>query len=196
MDLDGELYSYLRGAREALLWKLEGLGEYDVRRPMTPTGTNLLGLVKHSARSHLVYFCEVFGRPGDASLGWLSDVTPGSDMWAKHDEARDAIEAAYRRSWELADQTVGALAVDAVGLVPWWGPEPVTLEHVVVHVTAETQRHAGHADIVRELIDGSAGLLAAFDNLRVTDAAARGALRDEIEAAARRAAGGGPPGSR
>lgn len=60
MDVNGDLYSYLRGAREALLWKLEGLGEYDMRRPMTPTGTNLLGLVKHSARSHLMYFCDVF----------------------------------------------------------------------------------------------------------------------------------------
>ena len=189
MDVDEELYSYLRGARETLLWKLDGLGEYDIRRPMTPSGTNLLGLVKHSTRSHLVYFCDVFGRPQDPTLRWLSDVAPGSDMWVKADEHTPDIVAAYRRSWELADATVDQLAADALGHVPWWGDDAVTLEHVVVHLTAETQRHAGHADIIRELIDGSAGLLRGFDNLRIGDAAERARLHDEIEHAARDAAG-------
>ncbi|MGQ0832356.1 MAG: DinB family protein [Microthrixaceae bacterium] len=188
MDVNGDLYSYLQGARETLLWKLDGLGEYDSRRPMTPTGTNLLGLVKHSARSHLMYFCDVFDRPQDPSLRWLSDVTPGSDMWAKHDESTDDIVAAYRRSWQLADETVMELPSDAFGRVPWWGDDPVTIERVVVHLTAETQRHAGHADIVRELIDGSAGLLNGFDNLRVGDPAERARLYDEIERAAEAAA--------
>ena len=122
---------------------------------MTPTGTNLLELVKHSTRSHLVYSCDVFGRPQDQALGWLSDAVPGSDMWAKADEASTDIVAAYRRSWQLADATVTELPGDAKGRVPWWGDDPVTLERVVVHLTAETQRHAGHADIVRELIDGT-----------------------------------------
>ena len=190
MEIDGELYSYLQGARATLLWKLDGLGEYDMRRPMTPTGTNLLGLVRHSARSHLLYFCDVFGRPQDPALRWLSDVAPGSDMWARSDEASADIVAAYRRSWELADETVRSLPADARGRVPWWGRDEVTLEHVVVHLTAETQRHAGHADIVRELIDGSAGLLEGFDNLRVGEAADRERLHREIEQAARDAADG------
>lgn len=188
MDVDGHLYSYLRGARETLLWKLEGLGEYDMRRPMTPTGTNLLGLVKHSTRSYLMYFCDVFDRPQDQSLGWIWDVTPGSDMWARDDESRKDIESAYRRSWQLADETVSDLGADAIGRVPWWGDDPVTVEHVVVHLTAETQRHAGHADIIRELIDGSAGLLRGFDNLRIDDPAKRASLWSEIEEAAQRAA--------
>jgi hypothetical protein len=188
VDLNGDLYSYLQGARETLLWKLDGLGEYDVRRPMTPTGTNLLGLVKHSTRSHLMYFCDVFGRPQDPALRWLSDVTPGTDMWVKADESTREVIAAYRRSWELADESVTELPSDALGHVPWWGDDAVTLERVVVHLTAETQRHAGHADIIRELIDGSAGLLEGFDNLRVGDAAARERLLGEIEQAARDAA--------
>ncbi len=62
-DLEGDLYSYLRGVRETLVWKRDGLGEYDIRRPLTPTGTNLLGLVKHSAVTEVRYFGEVFGRP-------------------------------------------------------------------------------------------------------------------------------------
>ncbi len=188
MDTNDDLYSYLQGARETLLWKLDGLDEYDVRRPMTPTGTNLLGLVEHSARSHLMYFCDVFDRPQDPSLRWLSDVTPGSDMWAKHDESTGAIVAAYRRSWQLADETVMELPRAACGRVPWWGDDRVTIERVVVHLTGETQRHAGHADIVRELIDGSTGLLNGFDNLRVGDPAARARLHDEIERAAQTAA--------
>lgn len=188
MDVNDDLYSYLRGGRETLLWKLDGLEEYDIRRPMTPTGTNLLGLVKHSTRSHLLYFCDAFSRPQDPALGWLSDVAPGSDMWAKPDESSTDIVAAYRRSWELADATVTELSSDALGRVPLWGDDPVTLERVVVHLTAETQRHAGHADIVRELIDGSAGLLKGFDNLRVSDAAAREQIHGEIEQAAKAAA--------
>ena len=66
-DIKKQLHVYLRGAREALVWKLEGLSEYDMRRPLTPTGTNLLGLVKHSTATHLGYFGLVFCRAGDTS---------------------------------------------------------------------------------------------------------------------------------
>jgi uncharacterized damage-inducible protein DinB len=55
-DPKADLHRYLQDAREALLWKLAGLSEYDVRRPMVPTGTNLLGLVKHVASVELGYF--------------------------------------------------------------------------------------------------------------------------------------------
>lgn len=66
---------------------------------------------------------------------------------------------------------ISELPLEAVGRVPWWGDSTVTLLQVLVHVTSETQRHAGHADIVRELIDGSAGLLRGHDNLRIRDSA-------------------------
>ncbi len=55
-----DLQRYLQTAREALLWKLEGLDEYDARRPLTPTGTNLLGLVKHAAGVEVGYFGDCF----------------------------------------------------------------------------------------------------------------------------------------
>ena len=190
LDVKGDLHEYLRGARETLVWKLEGLGEYDIRRPLTPTGTNLLGLVKHNAGTHLGYFGEVFGRGHDTSLPWMSgDAEPNADMWAKPDETREGIVALYRSTWELADATIDELPLDAVGRVPWWGDSPVSLHHVLVHVTSETQRHAGHADIIRELIDGSAGLLSGHDNLRIGDPTAWRRFRDQIEDAARVADG-------
>jgi hypothetical protein len=132
----------------------------------------------------------VFGRTYDTALPWLSsDAEPNADLWATPDETRDDIVAGYQRAWELADATVNELPLDALGRVWWWGDSPVTLHHVLVHVTAETQRHAGHADIIRELIDGTAGLLKGHDNLRIGDPAGWRAFRDRIEAAARLAGG-------
>lgn len=190
LDVKGDLHDYLRGARETLVWKLDGLGEYDVRRPLTPTGTNLLGLVKHNAAMEVMYFGEVFGRTPDVSLPWLSDdAEPNADMWARPDETRERIVELYRSTWRLADATIDELPLDAVGRVWWWGDGPVTLHRVLVHVTAETQRHAGHADIIRESIDGSAGFLGGYDSLRISDAAEWKTFHDRIEEAARLADG-------
>ena len=190
LDVKGDLLGYLRGGRETLVWKLDGLGEYDVRRPMTPTGTNLLGLVKHSAATHLSYFGEPFGRTPAISLPWMSDESdPSAEMWAKPDETREDLLALYRKTWEVADTTITDLPLDAVGRVPWWPDGTLTLYQVLVHVTAETQRHAGHADIIRELIDGSAGLLNGVNNLRIDDPAAWRPLCTQIEDAARLATG-------
>jgi hypothetical protein len=190
LDVKGDLHDYLRGARETLVWKLEGLGEYDIRRPLTPTGTNLLGLVKHSAWELAVYFAgDVFGRPHDLSLPWMAeDAEPNADMWARPEETRHGIIASYRQTWTIADSTIEALPLDAEAKVWWWGDEPVTLHRILVHVTANAQRHAGHADIIRESIDGSVGLLEGNDNMRLDDEAARRQLRDRIEHAARAAA--------
>jgi len=185
-----ELHDYLQGAREVLLWKLDGLSEYDVRRPLTPTGTNLLGLVKHSASFELEYFGPVFGRPHGVPLPWLADdAGPNADMWATPGESREEITGLYRRAWQHADETISALPLDAVGRVPWWGESgEVTLHRVLVHMTAETQRHAGHADIVREMIDGAAGLLKGNDNLPAADQDWWRDYRDRLEQAARSAA--------
>lgn len=161
------LHRYLRAGRESLLWKLDGISEYDVRRPLVATGTNLLGVVKHVASVQLEYFGEVFGRPSDIELPWLADdAEPNADMWATADESRDDIVEFYRRSSEHADATIDALDLDAVGRVPWWGDQGrVTLHQILVHMIAETHRHAGHADIVRELIDGAAGMRSGNTNL-------------------------------
>jgi uncharacterized damage-inducible protein DinB len=155
-----DLHRYLQLAREALVWKLDGLSEYDIRRPMVPTGTNLLGLVKHVASVELGYFGEVFGRRSSEPLPWLDEgAEPNADMWATADQSREDIVGLYRRAWAHSDATIAALALDAIGQVPWW-PEDrreVTLHQILVHTIAETHRHAGHADIIRELIDGAVG---------------------------------------
>jgi hypothetical protein len=163
-----DLHRYLQSGRDALVWKLDGLGEYDVRRPLTPTGTNLLGLLKHLSYVEMGYFGPTFGRPVPEVEPWLADdLEANADMWATADESRKEIVALYHRAWAVTDATIGALPLEAAGAVPWWQPERrvVTLHRVLVHVIAETHRHAGHADIVRELVDGASGLRADSDNL-------------------------------
>jgi|SRR4051812_47048916 hypothetical protein len=182
-----DLTLYLQQARDALLWKLEGLSEYDVRRPLTPTGTNLLGLIKHVAGVELEYFGVTFGRPAGEDLAWLAeDAEANADMWATADESREDIVGLYRRTWAHADATIAALPLDAAGHVPWWPPEraDVTLHRVLVHVIAELGRHAGHADIVRELVDESAGLRKGRENLPPGDRAWWEQYRSRVEAVA------------
>lgn len=184
------LHGRLRRDREALLWKLDGLSEYDARRPLTATGTNLLGLVKHVANVEARYFGEVFGRPSPEALCPWQD-SDGSDHWAAEDETREEIIAFCRRTWEHADATIDELPLDAVGHVPWW-PEPYSdtnLFAVLVHVLGETVRHTGHADILREGLDGRTGLRP--EQEQRIDEEARAAHRAKIEDAAERAAGAG-----
>jgi hypothetical protein len=168
-DPKSDLHRCLQAAREALLWKLDGLSEYDIRRPLTPTGTNLLGLVKHLAGVEFWYFGDAFGRPPSGPRPWSEeDARNNAGMWATADESRDQIDGMYRRAWAHSDETIQSRALDAPGYVPWWPSDEseVTLHRILVHVVAETNRHAGHADIVRELIDGAVGLRADDDNLR------------------------------
>jgi uncharacterized damage-inducible protein DinB len=189
-DPKADLHRYLQDAREALLWKLEGLSEYNIRRPMVPTGTNLLGLVKHEASVEFGYFGDCFGRPVPEPLPWLEDnAEPNADMWATADESRAEIIGLYQRAWAHSDATIATLGLDAIGHVPWWPADrsEVTLHKILVHMIAETDRHAGQADIIRELIDGAAGLRGGNDNMAQGDKAWWESYRDRLEAAAREA---------
>ncbi|GLB68624.1 DinB family protein [Arthrobacter mangrovi] len=190
MDDKAVLHHYLRSRRADLLAKLDGLSEYDVRRPLTPTGTNLLGLVKHVASVELDYLGEVFGRPADRSLPWFDDdAEPDADLWAAADETREEIIELHRFSAAHSDATIQALPLNAVGEVPWWPQERrrVTLHQILVHMCVETAQHLGHADILRELIDGSAGQRPGDPNLSVRSADEWSGHRARIEAAARQA---------
>ncbi len=184
------LHRYLQRGRDALLWKLDGLLEYDIRRPMVPTGTNLLGLVKHCTGVEIGYFGDTFGRPFAESFPWMEDdAEPNADMWATADESRHDIVDLYRRVWAHSDVTIDTIPLDGQGRVPWWPDDrsEVTLSTILVHVIADTDRHAGHADIVRELIDGAAGLRADNDNMAPGDAAWWQEYRSRLERAAREA---------
>lgn len=189
------LHRYLRTGREALLWKLDGLSEYDLRRPLVPTGTNLLGLVKHLAGVEAGYFGATFDRPFPEELYWMDeDAEPNSDMWATAGESSESILEVYQRVIAHADATIDALSLDAPGRVAWWPEErsEVTLQRILVHMIAEIHRHAGHADIVRELIDGEVGLRRDNDNLPSGDQAWWEAYRANLELVARQADQGSP----
>jgi len=168
------LHSDLRDARATMLSKLDGLAEYDVRRPLTRTGTNLLGLIKHLTVTEAWYFGEVFGRSFPERLPWRDSETDSrtddakltalfdyklqlADMWASERESRAEVVDRYRRVCAHSDATIDALDIVAPGYVAWWPRPHVKLFNILVHVLTETSRHAGHADILREQLDGAVG---------------------------------------
>jgi uncharacterized damage-inducible protein DinB len=186
-----DLRRYLQEAREAITWKLDGLSEYDLRRPMTQTGTNLLGLVKHLIGVEVAYLGYAFGRPFAEPVDWVGPrVEPGADRWATAGQSRDYLVGMYRRSWTHSNATIEALSLDAAGRVVWWPQEDSqpTLHRILVHVIAETQRHAGHADIVRELIDGAVGKHPNADDMAPGDKARWDNFRNQLENVAQQAA--------
>ncbi|TDD83234.1 DinB family protein [Actinomadura darangshiensis] len=139
--------------RDAVLWKLEGLDEEQVRRPMTPSGTSLLGLTKHLAAVDYEWFCHTFGRETEPLP--FDDDDPEADLRVEPDETTADIVAFYGRARAASDRVIDELDIDAEGKA-WFGPA-VSLRWVLVHMVEETARHAGHMDIVRELIDGTTG---------------------------------------
>ncbi|WP_084703960.1 DinB family protein [Phaeacidiphilus oryzae] len=190
-DPKADLHRYLHTIRDSLVWKLDGLSEYDVRRPMTPTGTNLLGLVKHLAHVEAGYFGDCFERPFSEALpAHAPGAEPNADMWATAEESREDVLGLYQRVREHADATIDALPLDAPGRVPWWGERgDVTLQLILLHVIAETNRHAGHADILRELLDGAAGLTPRRSNLPDADETWWPTYQAHLEKTAREAGG-------
>jgi hypothetical protein len=182
------LHDDLRWIREVMVSKLDGLAEYDIRRPLTLTGTNLLGLIKHLSMSEARYFGEVFDRPFREPLPrWDDADARGAAMWATEHETRAEIIDRYRQVGEQADATIDALAIDAPGHVPWWPRPDVKLFNVLVHMLTETSRHAGHADILREQLDGAVGVDGTSAAQPGRDAAFWENRRVRIERAARAA---------
>ena len=162
------LVRYLQTLRDAVLWKLDDLSEYDARRPMTPTGTNVLGIVKHLAYVEAGYFGDTFGRPFPEPLpAFEQEEDPNADLVATAEESRDDVVGLYRKAWAHAAETFAAGDASTVGRVPWWPEEraEVTLHQILVHMVTETARHAGHVDIVREMIDETIGMRPEAPNL-------------------------------
>ncbi|MEU7800349.1 DinB family protein [Micromonospora arborensis] len=163
-DAKTALHRYLQGTREDLVWKLDGLSEREARLPRTATGNNLLGVLKHCLNVEAGYFGPTFGRefPAPEELVPMQayDEDPQADWYASEDETKDGLIDLYRRVGVFADQTIDQLPLDAPGRVPWWRPgrQDVTLQRIIIHVTTDLARHAGHADIMREQHDTAIGL--------------------------------------
>jgi hypothetical protein len=147
----------LRLVQQSLIWKVEGLGEHDLRRPMTRTGTNLIGIIKHLTGITYGYLCSAFGRERE-TFPWEFDeeLFYGLDMWATPDESTDEILAAYRRACDASAQTIEELDLDTTG--KHHTGLTVSLRWMILNVLQDTTRHAGHADVVREMIDGRVGM--------------------------------------
>ncbi|MGN9807730.1 DinB family protein [Micromonospora sp. L32] len=163
-DPKAALHHYLQATRDDLIWKLDGLSEREARLPRTATGNNLLGVLKHCLNVEAGYFGPTFGRefptPEDLVPMQAFEEDPQADWYAREDETKDGLIDLYRRVGLFADQTIEQLPLDAPGQVPWWRPgkQDVTLHRIMIHVTCDLARHAGHADIMREQHDSAIGL--------------------------------------
>ena len=190
-DPKDDLQRYLQVARDAVVWKLDGLAEYDARRPLTPTGTNLLGLVKHLAgvEHGLLRRRPSAGRSREPALVRRRRRSERATCGRPPTSPASTSSGSTGGPGRTPTRRSRRSTLDAIGHVPWWPAERATrstLHRILVHMIAETSRHAGHADIVRELIDGAAGLRADNDNL--PPGVSWPAHRDRVETAARDAA--------
>jgi uncharacterized damage-inducible protein DinB len=139
--------------RDVVLWKIDGLDDEQLRRPMTPSGTTLLGLVKHMAAVEYGWFCDTFGYPTEPLP--FDDDDPNADLRIESHESTADILAFYGRARDSANRVVAELDIEHLGTA-WFG-DPVTLRWVLIHMIEEVARHAGQMDVIRELIDGAAG---------------------------------------
>ena len=162
-DPKAALHHYLKASRDDLIWKLDGVSEREARLPRTPTGNNLLGVIKHCLHVEAGFFGPTFGRefptPAELVPEEAYEEDPQADWYAREDETKDGLIDLYRRVAAFADETIEQLPLDAPGRVPWWQPgrQDVTLQRGIVHVIYELARHAGQADIMREQYDGAVG---------------------------------------
>lgn len=155
------LRAYLNEARSTVLWKCEALSEELARRPMTPTGTHMLGIVHHLAVTEYGYFGECLGLlPNDDHvLELLQSEDSQIDFLPPADYSVQDVLELYRKSVAFAEAALDNLELASPAVIPWWSVHRhSTVEHLIVHMIAETSRHAGQLDIVRELLDGQVGL--------------------------------------
>jgi uncharacterized damage-inducible protein DinB len=149
------LRGFLDFHRATLLWKLEGLDDEQLRRAMVPSGTSLLGLVKHLAYVERSWFQRVWAGQ-EVSFPWTQD-DPDADWRIEPDETTEDIVALYNGECDRSRQIVAAAsALDEAVVHPRW-KEAVSRRWILTHMIEETARHVGHADILREQLDGVVG---------------------------------------
>lgn len=163
-----QLREYLNDAREAVLWKCEGLSDAQARTPLTPTGTHVMGLLLHLAVTESRYFISCLGRDIENPVirGVVESEDPQADFLPPPDMTlADAVEL-YREATVAADAVLDELELNSPAVVPWWiKHRHSAVERLLVHMIAESHRHAGHLDIVREQLDGFVGLRPSAPNI-------------------------------
>jgi uncharacterized damage-inducible protein DinB len=140
------LQTALDYCRDCVVRKVEGLSDDEARQALVPSGTSLLWLVKHLTFAERVW---IFGRfRGEPDLVPANEIEPGDTV--------ESVLDGYRSTWQAVDAVITDARLDD-GCVETGGDDDVSLRWILVHLIEETARHAGHADILRELIDGQTG---------------------------------------
>jgi hypothetical protein len=147
------LLAWLDYHRATLLWKLEGLDDHQLRQPMVASGLCLLGLVKHLTAVEHGWFVVNFAQSGEPHL-FVREDGSDADFLIEEGDTTESITAGYLRACERSREVVaGAGSLDDT----FQRKDTIDLRWVLIHMIEETARHNGHADIIRELIDGTTG---------------------------------------
>lgn len=149
------LEAFLDFHRQVLAAKVDGISETEARRRRVPSQTTLGGLIKHMTGVERGWFQDVLGGRNPEEIG--PHAGGGDDSWdLAEDETVSSLIKEYQQSCEQSRQTAARFALDDAVPEPDMGR--VSLRWIYVHMIEETARHVGHADILREQTDGSAGM--------------------------------------
>ena len=148
------LLTLLDNNRAVVLWKAEGLSLEEASRPVVASGTSLLGLVKHLAYVERWWFDDFFAG-NTVDYPWSGE-DPDADFRIEDGETIDDIVSLYTAAVARSNELVTDAQMDDLS-VGSRGGERFALRWIVAHMIEETARHPGHADIIRELIDGTTG---------------------------------------
>jgi hypothetical protein len=147
------LHAFLDQQRDAVLWKLEGLTDDQVRaRALPRSRLHLLGLVKHLAATEQYWLCGIFGRPADPISPAASD-----DVELDEGDTTESVIAYFERAREASGRAIAEVDLDATATT--WLGDSVSFRWALLHVIEESARHAGHADLLRQHIDDTGGHL-------------------------------------
>lgn len=146
------LRAFLDYHRATILKKIDGVSDEDLRKPMVPSGICLLGIVKHLAYVERWWFRTVF-RGEELEYPWTDD-DPDADWRIEDGESTEEVIRLYQYETAMAREIVNAAAPDDVAKSE---KSQASLRWILTHMIEETARHNGHADIFRELIDGTTG---------------------------------------
>jgi Protein of unknown function (DUF664) len=151
------LDAWLDFHRETLLFKCHGLtGEQLARRTAAPSTMSLLGLVRHVAEAERAWFRRLFAGQAEAGYLFVSEDRPHGDFDLAEAGGAEADYATFIRECELARQAAAGRSLDDTFKHPSLEGE-IDLRWVYIHMIEEYARHNGHADILREQIDGVTG---------------------------------------